>query len=541
MALVAFLDSSFLSLPEVNDVLMVLMVVRNPDAWIYYAAMTTLGSVAGCFALFSVAQRGGEAFLRKRFSERHVERGLRFFQRYGLLAVIVPSILPPPTPFKIFVLLAGVANVRKSTFLLAVALGRGFRYGSEGLLAYLYGEEATHVHQGESRPSCRCGWPSPSSCWAPRSSCGAATGPRRMGTAVAPEISVVIPIFNEAPNLEQLHRELTAALEPAGRSYELIFVDDGSTDGSFDTLRALHARDPRVGVIQFRRNFGQTAAFAAGFAAARGRVIVTSDGDLQNDPRDIPAMVARLDAGFDIVCGWRKDRKDAWLSRRLPSFLANRLISWATGVRLNDYGCSLKVFRAEVVKPLRLYGEMHRFLPALASEMGVRIDERPVNHRARIHGRSKYGISRTIRVILDLLTVKFLLSYSTRPLQMFGVIGIGMGALGDRLRARVPGRCEVPRPRGDRQTGPGCCCSASCSSSPACSCSRRAAGRAAWRARITSRRTSRSSPSARRWLRNDPGAVSPWRRNLQFPKRERKLGSPTEPETTPEVISTASR
>ena len=260
-----------------------------------------------------------------------------------------------------------------------------------------------------------------------------------MGTAVAPEISVVIPIFNEAPNLEQLHRELTAALEPSGRSYELIFVDDGSTDGSFDTLRTLHERDPCVGVIQFRRNFGQTAAFAAGFAAARGRVIVTTDGDLQNDPRDIPGMVAGLDEGFDIVCGWRKDRKDAWLNRRLPSFLANRLISWATGVHLNDYGCSLKAFRAEVVKPLRLYGEMHRFLPALASEVGVRIDERAVNHRARIHGRSKYGISRTIRVILDLLTVKFLLSYSTRPLQMFGVLGFGMGTLGVLVLAYLAG------------------------------------------------------------------------------------------------------
>jgi glycosyltransferase involved in cell wall biosynthesis len=257
--------------------------------------------------------------------------------------------------------------------------------------------------------------------------------------AVTPDLSVVIPVYNEAANLEPLCRELTETLDRAGYSYEIIFVDDGSTDDSFEILQAQHKHDPRVGVIQFRRNFGQTAAFAAGFAAARGNIIVTSDGDLQNDPRDIPALVARLGEGFDIVCGWRKERKDAWLSRRVPSFLANRLISWATGVKLNDYGCSLKVFRAEVVKPLRLYGEMHRFLPALASEVGVRIDEQPVNHRARIHGRSKYGISRTIRVMLDLLTVKFLLSYSTRPLQMFGLLGLVVGTLGVGVLAYLTG------------------------------------------------------------------------------------------------------
>lgn len=247
---------------------------------------------------------------------------------------------------------------------------------------------------------------------------------------MTPDLSVVIPIYNEAPNLEPLHRELAETLGRWGRPYEVLFIDDGSTDASFDVLRNLQAQDPHVRVVQFRRNFGQTAAFAAGFALARGRLIVTSDGDLQNDPRDIPTMVARLEEGYDIVCGWRKDRKDAWLTRRLPSMVANRLISWATGVYLNDYGCSLKVFRAEVVKPLRLYGEMHRFLPALASEMGVRIVELPVNHRPRVHGRSKYGISRTVRVMLDLLTVKFLLSYSTRPLQIFGLLGLLMGAAG---------------------------------------------------------------------------------------------------------------
>jgi glycosyltransferase involved in cell wall biosynthesis len=245
-----------------------------------------------------------------------------------------------------------------------------------------------------------------------------------------PELSIVIPVRNEAPALPELHRELNEALAACGRSYEIIVVDDGSTDESFAILARLQAVDSRLRVIRLRRNFGQTAAFAAGFDHARGRLIVTSDGDLQNDPRDIPAMVNALERGSDIVCGWRKDRKDAFLSRRLPSAIANRLISMATGVHLHDYGCSLKVFRAEVVKPLKLYGEMHRFLPAIASEQGVAITEVVCNHRARQYGRSKYGIGRTVRVILDLLTVKFLLSYSTRPLQIFGLIGFAMGLLG---------------------------------------------------------------------------------------------------------------
>jgi glycosyltransferase involved in cell wall biosynthesis len=245
-----------------------------------------------------------------------------------------------------------------------------------------------------------------------------------------PDLSVVIPIYNEAPNLEPLCNELVETLDRWGRPYEIICVDDGSTDQSFEILERLQHDRPQVRLVQFRRNFGQTAAFAAGFAVARGRMIATADGDLQNDPRDLPAMVRQIESGYDIVCGWRKDRKDAFLNRRLPSMIANRLISWSTGVRLNDYGCSLKVFRAEVVKPLRLYGEMHRFLPALASEVGVRIAELPVNHRPRVHGRSKYGISRTVRVMLDLLTVKFLLSYSTRPLQIFGLIGFLLGGAG---------------------------------------------------------------------------------------------------------------
>src|SRR6187549_4060259 len=240
------------------------------------------------------------------------------------------------------------------------------------------------------------------------------------------ELSVVIPIRNEAESLAELHRELTATLDAWGRSYEVIVIDDGSTDDSFEILARLQARDPKLRVIRFRRNFGQTAAFAAGFDHARGRLIVTSDGDLQNDPRDIPRMVDLIDRGHDIVCGWRKVRKDPFISRRLPSTIANRVISIATGVHLHDYGCSLKVFRAEIVKPLKLYGEMHRFLPAIASELGVSISEVVVNHRARQHGTSKYGLSRTIRVVLDLVTVKFLLNYSTRPLQIFGLVGGAM-------------------------------------------------------------------------------------------------------------------
>jgi glycosyltransferase involved in cell wall biosynthesis len=242
-----------------------------------------------------------------------------------------------------------------------------------------------------------------------------------------PELSLVIPIRNESPNIDALYVEIKEALERWGRSYEVLAIDDGSTDDSYERLVRCQRQDSRWRIIRFRRNFGQTAAFAAGFRHARGRLIATADGDLQNDPRDLPGMIHRIEEGNDIVCGWRKDRKDSWLTRRLPSELANKLISWSTGVRLHDYGCSLKVFRTEVVKPLKLYGEMHRFLPAIASEMGVTIAEVVVNHRPRKHGNSNYGLSRTFRVVLDLLTVKFLLSYSTRPLQMFGLIGVPLG------------------------------------------------------------------------------------------------------------------
>jgi glycosyltransferase involved in cell wall biosynthesis len=247
---------------------------------------------------------------------------------------------------------------------------------------------------------------------------------------MTPELSVVIPVYNESPNVARLYEELTDVLGQYGRSYELVLVDDGSRDDTFERLAAFQARDPRLRVIRFRRNFGQTAAFAAGIAYARGRLVVLSDGDLQNDPRDIPKMVARIEQGHDIVCGWRKDRKDTFVTRRVPSMIANKVISWATGVELHDYGCSLKVFRAEVIKPLRLYGEMHRFLPAIASQVGVSIDEIVVNHRPREAGVSKYGLSRTIRVILDLATVKFLLNYSTRPLQIFGLLGLSALGLG---------------------------------------------------------------------------------------------------------------
>ena len=243
---------------------------------------------------------------------------------------------------------------------------------------------------------------------------------------------------NESPNVERFYRDVTTSLTQFGRSYEIVAVDDGSRDDTFELLARLQARDPRVRVIRFRRNFGQTAAFAAGFKYARGRYIVTADGDNQNDPADIPGLIQMLEErNLDIVCGWRKDRKDAFINRRLPSMIANAIISKATGVKLHDYGCSLKVFRAEVVKQMKLYGEMHRFLPAIAAEFGVEIGEKVVNHRKREHGRSNYGIMRTFRVVLDLMTVKFLSSYKTRPLQMFGSVGLMMGAAGFLITAYI--------------------------------------------------------------------------------------------------------
>lgn len=249
-----------------------------------------------------------------------------------------------------------------------------------------------------------------------------------------PFVSVVVPLYDEVDNVVELHRELTAALAGLGRPYEILLVDDGSKDGTALKLRDVEAADPRVRVLTLRRNFGQTAAFSAGFDHARGDVVVTSDGDLQNDPSDIEHLVAMLDEGYDMVCGWRRDRHDP-LSRRLPSFFANRLISWATGVHLHDYGCSLKAMRAFVVKGMRLYGEMHRFIPAVASWMGVTLCEVRVNHRPRRRGASKYGLGRTLRVLLDLFTVKFLVAYGTRPAHLFGLMGLLSGASGFAILA----------------------------------------------------------------------------------------------------------
>jgi glycosyltransferase involved in cell wall biosynthesis len=246
---------------------------------------------------------------------------------------------------------------------------------------------------------------------------------------IRPEISVVVPLHDEVENVADLHRELTSALESMGRPYEILLVDDGSRDGTTERLIDVEARDRRVRVLRLRRNFGQTAAFSAGFDHAKGSIVVTSDGDLQNDPADIPALIARLEQGYDMVCGWRRERRDP-LSRRVPSWLANKIISWSTGVHLHDYGCSLKAIRYEVVKGLRLYGEMHRFIPAVASWMGVKLTEMPVNHRARTRGRSKYGFGRILRVLLDLFTVKFLLAYGTRPAHLFGGVGLLLGGMG---------------------------------------------------------------------------------------------------------------
>lgn len=238
------------------------------------------------------------------------------------------------------------------------------------------------------------------------------------------ELSIVVPIYNEAENVLKVYESVVAALGASGPGYELIFIDDGSTDKSFSLLQEIAAKDARVKVIRFRRNFGQTAAMAAGFDAAVGSIIVPMDGDLQNDPADIPRLMAKIHEGFDVVSGWRKDRKDTFVNRKLPSILANYIISTMTGVHLHDYGCTLKAYRREVLEGINLYGEMHRFVPALASQVGAKVTELPVRHHPRLYGTSKYGISRTLRVVLDLMTVKFLLQYSTKPIQLFGKWGV---------------------------------------------------------------------------------------------------------------------
>ena len=244
------------------------------------------------------------------------------------------------------------------------------------------------------------------------------------------DISIVVPLYNEEENVRLLYEEIASVLDTMTCQSEIVFADDGSRDKTLDILENIQQQDPRVRVVSLRRNFGQTAAMTAGFDHASGEIIITMDGDLQNDPHDIPKLIEMLNQGFDVVTGWRYDRQDPFLSRRLPSQLANRLISWVTGVKLHDYGCTLKAFRREVIQNINLYGEMHRFIPAIASGMGISFAEVKVNHRARRFGTSKYGISRTIRVVLDLITVKFMLSYATRPLHVFGTVGVVSSALG---------------------------------------------------------------------------------------------------------------
>jgi glycosyltransferase involved in cell wall biosynthesis len=234
-----------------------------------------------------------------------------------------------------------------------------------------------------------------------------------------------LPVLNEEESLPLLHQRLTEVLAGSGYSYEIIVVDDGSTDRSFAIMCELQADDEHLRVVRFRRNYGQTAAFSAGFDRAQGDVVITMDADLQNDPVDIPALMAKMAEGYDVVSGWRIDRKDRFLDRRLPSILANRLIGWTTGVRIHDYGCSLKAYRREVLADVRLYGELHRFIPALAHAAGARVAEIPVSHHPRRFGKAKYGLSRTVKVILDILAVRFLMSFSTRPIHIFGLLGLG--------------------------------------------------------------------------------------------------------------------
>jgi len=242
-------------------------------------------------------------------------------------------------------------------------------------------------------------------------------------------LSVVIPLYNEEENVEVLNEKLTETLKSMDCEYEIVYVDDGSTDKTMQLLEGLQKKDDNIVVLCLRRNFGQTAAFAAGFDFARGDVVVTMDGDLQNDPKDIPRLV-ELIKDYDLVSGWRKKRQDTFITRRLPSIIANWLISRVTGVGLHDYGCSLKAYRREVIKNLKLYGEMHRFIPAVASWYGVKIAEIETTHHPRLRGKSKYGMSRTIRVLLDLITVKFLQSFSTKPIQFFGPVGVFFGLAG---------------------------------------------------------------------------------------------------------------
>ena len=244
------------------------------------------------------------------------------------------------------------------------------------------------------------------------------------GEPPRPDISVFLPVLNEEPNLLPLHEKMRAALAELGLAAEVIYVDDGSTDASLKVLREIADADPRVRVISLRRNYGQTAAMSAGIDAAKGHVLIPMDADLQNDPADIKRLLAKLDEGFDVVSGWRKDRQDKAVTRKFPSMIANRIISFIGGVPLHDYGCSLKAYRRDVLKDVRLYGEMHRFIPIYASWAGARVTEIPVEHHARTMGKSKYGLSRTLKVVFDLVTIKFMASYQTKPIYVFGSFGL---------------------------------------------------------------------------------------------------------------------
>jgi len=253
------------------------------------------------------------------------------------------------------------------------------------------------------------------------------TAPSIQSTAIRharPDLSIVVPIYNEVDNVEDLHRELVESLRQCGRDFESVYVDDGSSDGSFDRLARVVGPDAHGRLVQFRRNFGQTAAIAAGIAHSRGDVVIMMDGDLQNDPADIPLFLEQIDAGHDVVSGWRVNRQDTWLTRKVPSRIANYIIAKVTGVPLHDFGCTMKAYRREVIQEVQLYGEMHRFIPAFAIHVGASVVEIPVHHRPRTRGTSKYGIGRTFRVLLDLMVVKFLGSYSTKPIYVFGTLGL---------------------------------------------------------------------------------------------------------------------
>jgi glycosyltransferase involved in cell wall biosynthesis len=239
-----------------------------------------------------------------------------------------------------------------------------------------------------------------------------------------PELSLFLPVLDEEENLRPMHAKIAAALDALGKSAEVIYVDDGSTDKSLSVLKEIAAADDRVRVISLRRNYGQTAAMSAGIDAANGDILIPMDADLQNDPADIQRLLEKLDEGYDVVSGWRKNRQDKLISRKIPSQIANRIISWIGGVPLHDYGCSLKAYRRDVIQDVKLYGEMHRFIPIYAAWAGARVTEIPVDHHARTMGKSKYGISRTVKVVFDLMTIKFMASYGTKPIYVFGTFGM---------------------------------------------------------------------------------------------------------------------